>query len=422
VELAIPATPANITFANESPTIADRKKQDAMNARSAASSPPAEDDEAEDKLDDQDDAKSRYASSLSFTEKQVLEKATAREREVAAAQTALDERFTQDQQQCQEAGLYQVHAKDAPMVLLNVTRLRDKDEYRIIFDALKSKGAFRRLASIDAQQFDAAFDGLLQTHPLFREVIAFVRKSLLLRLQRGMPQCFPALLLTGPPGLGKTHFAKALAKVMGAACHALACDTSIKSSALLGLDKGWGNSTAGIVYDAVVGGDCANPVIVLDEIDKCNDPGGYQHPLASLHTLLEPVSAAGVTDISLDLQFDASLVSWISTCNDEARVPETLRSRMKVFRIAPPTDAAVAIAMARVMLTATHTQIGLDGFAEPDQKIATLIAHLAAREQRQVLEDAYADAIAGGRHALRLEDFAHLDGERKQAPPTNFLH
>jgi ATP-dependent Lon protease len=231
------------------------------------------------------------------------------------------------------------------------------------------------------------------------------------------------MLLAGPPGLGKTHFAKAFAQEVGAALHLIGFDAEHKSSVLLGQDKGWGGSTPGIVYEAVARGRCANPVIVLDEIDKARGAAGhYQSPLSSLHSLLEPVSKKTVTDISVGLTFDASVVSWICTCNFLDLVPSTLLSRMKVFHIRPTTNAALAIRMACVMLQKTHELIGLPNFAAPSPKLAPLIAHLSPREQRQELEHAYALAVAAGRKALQASDFAHVDGDEKPSTTTNLLH
>jgi ATP-dependent Lon protease len=242
-------------------------------------------------------------------------------------------------------------------------------------------------------------------------------------VQRGAPQVIPPMLLAGPPGLGKTHFAKAFAQELGAAFYIIGFDAEHKSAVLLGQDKGWAAATPGVVYEAVVNGDCANPVILLDEIDKARGTGShYQSPLSSLHSLLEPVSNKTVTDISVGLTFDASLVSWICTCNYLDLVPSTLLSRMKVFHIKHPTDAALAIRMARVMLEKTHELIDLPNFEAPSPKLAPLIAHLSPREQRQELEHAYAIAVASGRRALRIEDFAHLETDDAPAKPKQHLH
>ena len=343
---------------------------------------------------------------------------------------ALEERFAADVAQQMETQMqtpavkhYQVHSVDAPLVLLKPGKVREKAENLVIFKSLKERGAWRRLAEIPAERFDAVFKELHKSHPLFAEVIHFAQKSLKLCLSRGQPQCVPPILLAGPPGLGKTHFAKALAQAMNAELHQLSFDSSLKASALMGQDKGWSNNDPGAVFDAVIGGNCANPVIVLDEIDKCRGlHTNQQHPLSSLHGLLEPVTARQVTDISMGLQFDASLVSWICTCNFTQWVPATLQSRMQVFNIYPPMDAALALSMATVMLDSTHAQMQLEGFDAPDPKLATLIAHLSPREQRQVLEYAYADAVAGERTALRAQDFAYLDYDSNQSPPDQLLH
>ncbi|NVO06156.1 MAG: hypothetical protein HXX19_09635 [Rhodoferax sp.] len=87
---------------------------------------------------------------------------------------------------------------------------------------------------------------------------------------------------------------------------------------------------------------------------------------------------------------------------------------MKLFNIVPPTDAALALSMALVMLSAMHEDMELEGFEEPDQKLATLIAHLSPQEQRQALDFAYADAVASGRKALRESDFEHLQDESER--------
>ncbi len=429
MELFVPGTKSMLKFADESYVIADKAQSAVKEAETV--------DDNEDGVEDKGfgsglkgvsvaGAKAKEKakeSELTFVEKNAIERAEKQRKEVTQALEELKSRYEVDVSENEDGLRYQVHEVDAPMVLLNVTRVREKDDNRVVFNDLKARGTFRKLANISYDRFDAALATLKNDHPLFEEVIAFVHTSLSMCNSRGLPQCMPAMLLAGPPGLGKTHFTKALARVMGAACHELSFDANLKASALMGQDKGWSNNTAGIVYDAVIGGDCANPVILLDEIDKCRE-GLYQHPLSSLHSLLEPVSSSKVTDISIGLTFDASLVTWICTCNYVELVPATLLSRMKVFHIRPATDAALAIRMARVMLEKTHALVGmgLPNFAAPSPKLAPLIAHLSPREQRQELEHAYAIAVAAGRKALQASDFAHLDGDEKPVTKTNLLH
>ena len=68
---------------------------------------------------------------------------------------------------------------------------------------------------------------------------------------------------------------------------------------MLGSERRWSSMQPGILFDLVCLGTHANPIVILDEIDK----GGSQRqwdPLAPLHTLLEPSTASKVRDISVD--------------------------------------------------------------------------------------------------------------------------
>jgi hypothetical protein len=219
------------------------------------------------------------------------------------------------------------------------------------------------------------------------------------------PVRLPPLLLYGPPGVGKTHFCESLARVLGVPVRRHPMDQAETSSALLGSDAVWGNSRYGLVFDLLGLGDYANPLVILDELDKAQvmgkTSGGLSSPTGVLHSLLEPVSAANVRDISLDLELDASQITWIATANYPWWVPATLRSRFREFLIMPP-DAEQAIQLARSVVKNALKAAGF-GTGEPDRRLVVALAHLSAREIFQITVMAAGSAAAQGTSVLRLE-------------------
>jgi ATP-dependent Lon protease len=222
-------------------------------------------------------------------------------------------------------------------------------------------------------------------------------------------------LMVGPPGLGKSRYTEDLGRVLSSPIFRLSYDSAHTSSTLLGSDKNWGNSTAGLVFEAVCASPLAvaNPILMLDEIDKSRKDGGYQDPLASLHSLTEPVTSKSVTDISLGFTFSAGHVIWIAAANYQHLIPETILSRFHVFEIQPPTGWG-AVRLAQSVCRDSYAKLGTD-FMEPGRELIRLIYHLSAREQRKVWEQAYANAVSDGRLHLEPCDFPHDDDERKSS-------
>lgn len=428
LELLVPNTHQWLTFVKQSHALADKASTDHIFEEHVTDTDdvPEVGDRTGQAFDASEEKKEdSRVPALSYSERQARDKAEAREREVATERQALLDRFTQDELNNLDGKLFQVFKPLAPMILLGATRTADKERNKAIFEEIKKSGPFREIASISEQKFDEIFNELELSHINFRAVIDFVKKSMQFAICRGIPQSAPPMLLLGPAGLGKTHFAKELAAILGTTFNFQGYDSDVKSTGLLGQDKGWSNSTTGIVYDTIIGGKHANPVILLDEIDKCSTSfGQYQHPLSSLHSLLEPVTHNTVKDISTELEFDASLVTWICTANHENNIPKTILSRLNIFHIHPITDAELAIEQAKVMLVKTHALMSLNNFSEPSPSLAVHIAHLTPREQRQELEKVYANAVASGRAYLQPSDFSHLDDESvlKTSPNKPYLH
>jgi hypothetical protein len=93
-----------------------------------------------------------------------------------------------------------------------------------------------------------------------------------------------------------------------------------------------------------VDGQYANPVMVVDEIDKARGEHAYD-PLGALYSLLEHDTAHSFTDEFAEVPIDASQVIWVATANDERSIPEPILNRMNVYEVQmPDLEAARAIA------------------------------------------------------------------------------
>ncbi|MDO8767501.1 MAG: AAA family ATPase [Burkholderiaceae bacterium] len=275
-------------------------------------------------------------------------------------------------------------------------RKRDDD----IASKLTTAGVLRDIAMPD--NVLATLDELRFGQPHFGAVIDLIQGQLLLASRTGKCLRIPPMLLDGEPGLGKTHFAYELAKVLGTTVRRISFDNAINSSTLTGSDRRWSNSQHGALFDLVCLGQHANPIVILDEIDKTNSQHIYD-PLAPLHTLLEPSTAKFVRDISVDFEFDASMVTWIATSNKRVKLPDSLRSRFREFHITQP-DAHGAIQLAMAVVAKTFADMALPDFESPAKAIAVSLAHLTAREIHQAMEQALAHAVANGRHRVTPED------------------
>lgn len=95
------------------------------------------------------------------------------------------------------------------------------------------------------------------------------------------PVGIPSMMLFGPPGVGKTHFCEAFASVLHVPVRRHPMDQAETSSALLGSEITWSNIRYGLVFELLAMGDYANPVVILDELDKASGGQGSSGGLAS---------------------------------------------------------------------------------------------------------------------------------------------
>jgi ATP-dependent Lon protease len=259
----------------------------------------------------------------------------------------------------------------------------------------------------------AALDALYAELPNFREVLDDIRKQMALAASASDPLEIAPILLLGPPGIGKTHFAKRLSHLLGTGFGFLGMSALTAGWIIGGTSSGWKNAKPGKVFETLVGGHYANPVLVVDEIDKAGH--SEYDPLGAMYTLLEHDTAREFVDEFAEVPVDAADVIWVATANDEAAIPEPILSRMNVFEVPAPDEAGV-IGIARSIYREIRDghEWGRAFPEEPGEATMARLAELSPRDMRRVIFNAFGAAKLEGRDVIEARDIAERRAGRRQ--------
>lgn len=283
-------------------------------------------------------------------------------------------------------------------------------------EALRS--TYRRMLDKGPQRFQVKPSGLPAMEPLYEDLPNFhavlddVRRQIALCADSGDALEITPLLLLGPPGVGKTHFARQLAALLGTGMGFISMSSLTAGWILSGASSQWRGARPGKVFEALVDGDYANPVMVVDEIDKAGGESAYD-PLGSLYSLLEHDTAGAFTDEFAEVAVDASQMIWVATANDAAAIPDPILNRVNVYAIEAP-DAAAARRIALRLYQGIRGQHdwGRQFDEEPSEAVLERMAELAPREMRRAWMTAFGNAKLAHRGSVRCEDLPEPPGRR----------
>lgn len=286
------------------------------------------------------------------------------------------------------------------------------------------RSTYERMLEKGPQRFQVKPSGVPAMAHLYDELPNFA--AALDELKRQLALCADSrdgleltpMLLLGPPGIGKTHFARRVAQLLGTGLGFVSMSSLTAGWVLSGASSQWKGARPGKIFETLVDGAYANPVVVVDEIDKARAEHAYD-PLGALYGLLEHDTAGSFVDEFAEVSIDASQVIWVATANDERAIPEPILNRMNVFEVeAPDRAAARAIALRLYHGILAEHDWGRRFDAQPCEAVLERLGAMAPREMRRAWMTAFGNARLDGRACVEPRDLPEPGAQRR---PIGFV-
>jgi ATP-dependent Lon protease len=212
------------------------------------------------------------------------------------------------------------------------------------------------LPLVEVPPLDQVRNALMFEFPYAIDVIDFALADLIGRTTIRLRP----LLLVGEAGGGKSRFARRLGEVLGLGVWRT--DASRSDGAVFGgTDRRWYSAEPCHPFLAIAQGKIANPLVLIDEIEKAATRSDYGRLWDCLLGFLEPETNSRYPDPALQTNLDLSHVSYIATANSLDPLPSPIRDRFRGVVTFPKPSAADLGALLPAVIADLAKERGLDG-------------------------------------------------------------
>ena len=282
---------------------------------------------------------------------------------------------------------------------LNQVAKKDMKNFKNIIDA----GSKRRLIFSNKTNLNS-LNKLEKHYPNFKSVIDIIRASCHVSLLGNTRLTLPIINLQGEPGIGKTVFAKALAKALDLEFFPLNISSMHNRFELVGSNRQYSDANiGGITQIMCLEAKTFQPLILLDELCMAKDTDNESviHPL---YAFFDQNQRKAFKDHYLNIDLDLSGALIITTTNEFEKLRPALKSRLTNIEIKPPT----AHQMKYILQTTYNSclqEMGLTKYFTPSlsPKLIQSLCKASPRESLQLIQIAIGTACSRANNSSKIQ-------------------